>query len=76
MRLTLTCLARVTVTTLAGLGIMWPGGVPVATAATTASPAQFNRETYRYSSVNTIALEAARYQIMVLQSTDAAAAAA
>jgi hypothetical protein len=60
----------------AGAGMIVGGGVPVATAAAPASPANFNRETYRYSSVNTVAQEAGRYQIMVLQSTDAAAAAA
>ena len=51
---------------------------PPTSSAYCAPPWQsrFNRETYRYSSVNTVAQEAGRYQIMVLQSTDAAAAAA
>jgi hypothetical protein len=41
-----------------------------APAATAAPLAQFNRETYAYSSQLGIQQEAARYQVMVLQATD------
>jgi len=41
------------------------------TAAAT-SPAMFNRETYNFTTALSIAQEARRYQVMVLQSTDSA----
>jgi hypothetical protein len=46
------------------------GGVPGA------SVADFNRETYQYSSSLSISQEASRYQVLVLQSTDGAKVAA
>jgi hypothetical protein len=69
-------LASVGTVFLAFLGMLGTGAAPVSSAAMTASPANFNRETYSYSTKMTTAQEAGRYQIMVLQSTDAAAAAA
>jgi hypothetical protein len=59
--------------TIVGVG---PPASGVASAASgrvaaVSSPALFNRTTYGYSSVSTTAQEAAQYNVMVMQSTDA-----
>jgi hypothetical protein len=51
----------------ASVGVIGPPAVP----PTGPEVALLNRETYQYSSTLTVAQEAARYQVMVLQATDA-----